>query len=112
MEVLHRLRADGKIEEEQITTKIVQGQNIAQAYQFVSSANAEIGFIARSQIAENGAIPQGSSWVIPKDLYSPIKQDAVLLNSGKNNLAAKMLLEFIRSDEAKTIIESFGYSDD
>lgn len=94
---------------EQIKPKLIQGQNIAQAYQFVSSGNAQVGLIAGSQVTENGELIRGSGWVIPKDLYSPIKQDAVLLNQGKNNLAAKALLEFIRSNQS--IIERYGYSD-
>ncbi|MDF1643758.1 MAG: molybdate ABC transporter substrate-binding protein [Pseudomonadales bacterium] len=94
---------------EQIKPKLIQGQNIAQAYQFVSSGNAQVGMIAGSQVTENGELARGSGWVIPKNLYSPIKQDAVLLAQGKNNLAAQALLEFIRSN--RSILERFGYSD-
>ena len=87
--------------------KIVQGNSIAQAFQFVDTRNAEVGFVALSQLFGNDA---GTRWLVPKDLYSPIRQDAVLLKKGENDEAAKAFLAFLKSPEARAIIEKFGYS--
>lgn len=95
---------------ESVEPKLVQGENIAQTYQFVGSGNAELGFVALSQIMTGGKIDQGSAWFIPGYLHQPIRQDAVLLRSGENNPAAKALLQYLRSDKAKSVIESYGYN--
>ncbi|WP_290582223.1 molybdate ABC transporter substrate-binding protein [Ketobacter sp.] len=87
----------------------VQGENIAQTYQFVASGNADLGFVALSQVMDKGHIAQGSSWVVPTELYSPIRQDAVLLQSAANSKAALSLLQYLRSEEARTIIHQYGY---
>lgn len=89
--------------------KWVQGENIAQTYQFVSTGNAELGFVALSQIMSHGNVDRGSSWVVPAELYQPIKQDAVLLNNGAHSPGAQALLAFIRSEQARSVIESYGY---
>lgn len=89
--------------------KLVMGENIAQAHQFVATGNAELGFVAYSQIIKDGKI-EGSAWVVPEKLYSPIRQDAVLLNKGKDNKAASAFLEFLKSSKARDIIRSYGYS--
>lgn len=93
----------------QLGPKLVEASNIGQTFQFVSSGNAVLGFVALSQVFENGKLKEGSGWVVPSNLYSPIKQDAVLLTSGKANVAARALLQYLRSDKAKAIIVSFGY---
>lgn len=87
----------------------VMGENIAQTYQFVSTGNADIGFVAVSQIVENGLLKSGSTWIVPPKFYRPIKQDAVLLNSGVHNVAAKEFIAFLQSEKARTIIRTFGY---
>lgn len=89
--------------------KLVQGENITQAYQFVATGNAEIGFVALSQVYKDGRIPDGSGWIVPPGLYSPIRQDAVLLNKGKGHAAAAELMNYLRSEKAKAIIRAFGY---
>lgn len=89
--------------------KWVQGENIAQTYQFVATGNANLGFVALSQIMSPGHATQGSSWVVPRELYSPIRQDAVLLKKGQDNLAARDLMVFLQSDKARKIIHSYGY---
>ena len=89
--------------------KLVQGENIAQAYQFVVSGNAEMGFVALSQVLRNGKIAEGSAWVVPGGLYQPIRQDAVILEKGRGKPAAEALMKFLKSDKARTIITSFGY---
>jgi molybdate transport system substrate-binding protein len=92
-----------------VSPKFVQGENIAQTFQFVSSGNAELGFIALSQVMKDGRITNGSAWVVPGTLHSPIRQDAVLLATGKENAAAKALLAYLKSDKSKKIIRSYGY---
>jgi molybdate transport system substrate-binding protein len=89
--------------------KLVQGENIAQAYHFVASGNAEIGFVALSQVFMDGKITEGSAWVVPANLYSPIRQDAVILDRGRGRAAPAELLKYLRSDKAKTVIRSYGY---
>ena len=92
-----------------ITPKIVQGANIGQTFQFVSSENATLGFVALSQVFEGGRIKDGSGWIVPLNMYKPIKQDAIMLNSGMDNPAAQALMQYLRSEKAKVVIHSFGY---
>lgn len=89
--------------------KFVQGENIAQTQQFVATGNADLGFVALSQVQKDGKLTGGSVWRVPTNLYTPIRQDAALLSKGKDNLAAKALLDFLRSNQAKTVIKSYGY---
>jgi molybdate transport system substrate-binding protein len=90
--------------------KIVQGESIAQAYQFVSSGNAQLGFVALSQVVSDGRIGAGSGWIVPDKLHGPIRQDAVLLAGGVANPAARALLDYLKSDKARAIIRSYGYT--
>ncbi|MBU6143046.1 MAG: molybdate ABC transporter substrate-binding protein [Betaproteobacteria bacterium] len=90
--------------------KVVEASNITQAHQFVASGNAEIGFVALAQVAEGGKIKTGSGWIIPESLHSPIQQDLVLLLRGKANPAAQQFIEFLRSENAKAVIRSYGYT--
>jgi molybdate transport system substrate-binding protein len=94
---------------EQLQPKFVQGESIAQAYQFVATGNAPLGFVALSQIVENGELTEGSAWIVPAKLHAPIEQDAVILKSGKDNVAATALAAFLRSEKAVHIICHFGY---
>jgi molybdate transport system substrate-binding protein len=92
-----------------VTPKFVQGENISQAFQFISTGNAELGFVALSQVMKDGTIANGSAWIVPGTLHSPIRQDAVLLSPGKDSAAAKALLGYLKSDKSKKIIRSYGY---
>ncbi|MBH8610019.1 molybdate ABC transporter substrate-binding protein [Pseudomonas mohnii] len=94
---------------DKVKDKIVEGQNITQAYQFVSTGNAEVGFVALSQIYKDGKITSGSAWIVPANLHDPIKQDAVILNKGKDNPAAKALVAYLKGPKAAAIIKSYGY---
>jgi molybdate transport system substrate-binding protein len=85
--------------------QLVRGENIGQTFQFVNSGNAELGFVALSQIKQPGI--SGSYWIVPNALYDPIYQQAVLLS---HNPVAKAFMAFVQSDEAQAIIESFGYT--
>ena len=89
--------------------KLVEGQSIGQTYQFVASGNAQLGFVALSQVSRNGEITSGSAWQVPAALYEPIHQDAVLLNKGANNAAAAALLEYLQGERAAAVISSYGY---
>jgi molybdate transport system substrate-binding protein len=92
-----------------VQPKLVQGESIAQAYQFVASGNAEIGFVALSQVFKDGKITEGSSWILPSNLYSPLRQDAVILAKGRDHPAAASLIGYLKSEKARAIIRSFGY---
>lgn len=92
-----------------LSPKFVQGENISQTFQFISTGNAELGFVALSQVMKEGKIASGSAWIVPGALHSPIRQDAVLLATGKDNAAARALLKYLKSDKAKKIIRSYGY---
>ncbi|MEP9379446.1 molybdate ABC transporter substrate-binding protein [Aquabacter sp. CN5-332] len=87
--------------------KIVQGNSIAQAFQFVDTGNAELGFVALSQVIN---VTAGSRWTVPQDLYTLIRQDAVLLKKGADNEAAKAFMTFLKGPEARAVIEKFGYA--
>lgn len=88
---------------------VVQGENIAQTHQFISTGAAELGFVAYSQVIRNDRIGSGSGWVVPGSLYDPIRQDAVLLTKGKDKPGAVALLNYLKGDKARAVIRSFGY---
>lgn len=89
--------------------KFVQGDSIAQALQFIASGNAELGFVALSQVAPPDKPALGSWWVVPPKLYAPILQDATLLKKGEGNPAAAALMKYLRSDKAQAVIKAYGY---
>jgi molybdate transport system substrate-binding protein len=86
--------------------KIVRGENIGQTFQFVKTGNAQLGFVALSQVKALGKLERGSFWEVPQSEYSPIKQQAILI---KNDSEAKEFLKFIKSDKGKSIIRKSGY---
>lgn len=92
-----------------LTPKLVQGESIGQAFHFVYTGNAEIGFVAMSQVLEGGKLKGGSMWVVPQALYQPIQQNAVLLQHGANNAAAQALVQLLQSPNIKNLIRSYGY---
>ena len=92
-----------------LAPRLVQGESIGQAHQFVATGNAAMGFVALSQVMDNGRIAKGSAWIVPPTLHAPIRQDAVLLNAGKDNAAAQALLAYLRSDAARAIVRAHGY---
>lgn len=104
MEVMKALGVATSLE-----SRLVLGENIAQTHQFIATGNAELGFVALSQIYKDGQFAAGSYWVVPAELYAPIRQDAVLLNHGKDNPAAGDLLAYLKSDAAKAVIRAYGY---
>lgn len=94
---------------DKLEPKFVQGENISQTYNFVLTGNAELGFVALSQVYENGKLKNGSGWIVPAKLHTPIRQDAVILAHGKDNPAASALVAYLKTEPAKAVIRSFGY---
>ncbi len=94
---------------ERVQPRIVLGESLGQTMGFMISGNAELGFVALSQVVDPAFAKPGSRWEIPTTLYDPIEQDVVLLTNGRDNPAARALLQFVRSPEARRIIERFGY---
>ena len=92
-----------------VTPRLVTAESIAQAFQFVSTGNAELGFVALSQVAVPGKPATGSQWLVPPSLYGEIRQDAVLLKTGEKNAAAVALLAYLKTTPARDLIRSFGY---
>lgn len=90
-------------------SKWVQGENIAQTYQFIETGNADIGFIAQSQVWQNGQLRKGSMWLVPIELYSPIQQDAVVLKRVQHESSAKLLLKYLQRPATQKKIEAYGY---
>lgn len=92
-----------------LQARMVQGENIGQAYQFVATGNAALGFVALSQVMVQGRLVEGSAWVVPAHLHAPLRQDAVLLSSGKDNPAALALVAYLKGEKARAILRAFGY---
>ncbi len=93
-----------------VEPKFVQGENIAQTHQFIATGNAELGFVALSQVFKDGKVTSGSAWIVPRTLYGPIRQDAVVLAKGRNKPAAIALVGYLKTDKARAIIKSYGYA--
>jgi len=89
----------------------VMGENISQTFQFVTTGNAELGFVALAQVIDlqTGKIGSGSGWVIPDELHGPFKQTAVLLQTGAENPAALALVDFLKTETTRTIIKKYGF---
>jgi len=104
MEVIHKLGVQANV-----IPKLVQGESIGQTFQFVNTENAQLGFVALSQISIDGRITQGSAWVVPQSMHTPLKQDALLLNAGKGNAAATALLTYLQGERARAIMRAYGY---
>lgn len=92
-----------------VRNRFVQGENIGQTHQFIASGNADLGFVALSQVMKDGQLTSGSAWIVPDSLHAPIRQDAVILSAGKDNPAAAALMQYLKSDKARAIIKAYGY---
>lgn len=95
---------------ERLRSRRVEGQSISQTLQFVSTGNAELGFVALSQVYRDGALTGGSAWRVPQHLYTPLRQDAVILKRAGVDPLARSFAEYLRGERAAAIIESFGYA--
>jgi molybdate transport system substrate-binding protein len=94
---------------DKVQSKLVTGESIAQTYQFAATGNADLAFIALSQITKDGKVTEGSLWIVPADMYNPIKQAAIRLTAAKDKAAAQAFLKFLKSEKALAVIRSFGY---
>jgi molybdate transport system substrate-binding protein len=94
---------------ETVAPKVVEGSNIAQVYQFVASGNADLGFVALSQVLSDGQIREGSAWMVPAHLHDPIRQDAVLLKTGAGHAGAQAFLAYLHGPAAQAVIRAAGY---
>ena len=92
-----------------LQSRIVLGENLGQTIGFIESGNAELGFLALSQVLNPKIKGKGSRWDVPNNLHEPIRQDAILLAKGQSNPAAKALMEFMHGPQAQAIIERYGY---
>jgi len=92
-----------------VQSRLAQAETIVQAHQFVATGNAELGFVALSQVLKEGKLAAGSAWVVPLGLYTPIRQDAVILEKGRGKAAAEALMKYLKSDKAMAVIKSYGY---
>lgn len=92
-----------------VQQQLVQGSSVTQAFQFVATGNADLGFVALSQVMTNGQLDRGSAWLVPAALHDPIRQDAVLLQRAKGNEAATALIRYLRSAPAQSTLRAFGY---
>jgi molybdate transport system substrate-binding protein len=92
---------------QRLQPKLVLGEDIGQTYQFIATGNAELGFVALSQVRDAG---EGSRWVVPQELHSPLEQQAVLLVPGRQDEAARAFLDFLRGAPARALIERAGYA--
>lgn len=89
--------------------KLVMGENIAQTYQFVRTGNAALGFVALSQVMQDGELREGSAWIVPGKLHAPIRQDAIILKPGDGKPAVIEFMDYLKGDKAREIIRAFGY---
>jgi molybdate transport system substrate-binding protein len=105
LEVLSRLKL-----QDTLARKFVQGESISQTYQFVASGNAQLGFVALSQVIKGGKIANGSAWVVAEELHQPLRQDAVVLMAGKGKVATLALMVYLKSKKAQEQILSYGYT--
>ncbi|GAB4357217.1 MAG: molybdate ABC transporter substrate-binding protein [Gammaproteobacteria bacterium] len=104
-QVLERLGVWGRLH-----TRLVRGENIAQTYQFVASGNAEMGFVALSQLRAKGVLG-GSAWEVPESFHQPIEQQAILLKRAADKDAARAFLDFVRGERARQILRRYGYEE-
>lgn len=104
MQVVERLGV-----KDTVTSRLVQGESIGQTFNFVKTGNADVGFVALSQVLVAGKLKEGSMWVIPQTLYDPIRQEAVLLKRGADNAAAKALMQLLQSPDIQDLIRRYGY---
>jgi molybdate transport system substrate-binding protein len=94
----------------QIKDRVVQGESVGQAFQFVASGNVELGFVALAQLKSQDAVPAGSLWLVPEELHGPLHQDALLLRGGETNSAAIALMRYLKEPRARAIMREHGYS--
>ncbi len=93
-----------------VQPKLVTGESIGQTYNFIATGNAELGFVALSQVLDAGKLKGGSMWLVPAQLHTPIVQDAVILKRGAGNPAAKAWMDLMKTPKTKEFIRTYGYA--
>lgn len=104
-QVLRRLGIWGRL-----APRLVRGENISQTFQFVSTGNAALGFVALAQVRALPESERGSYWIVPANMHDTLRQEAVLLKHGAENPAARALLDYLRTPDVKSLIRDLGYS--
>jgi molybdate transport system substrate-binding protein len=94
---------------QRLQPQLVTGESVGQAFQFVASGNAQLGFVAMSQVMTDGQMRGGSFWLVPQALHAPLKQDMLLLKSAQNNPAALSLVRYLLGDKARSLMRAYGY---
>lgn len=94
---------------ERVQDRLVRGENIGQTFHFVFSKNAQLGFVALSQVLDPKVNGSGSRWDVPAHLYAPIRQQAVLLRAGQRHEVARAFLDYVKGAKSRGVIERFGY---
>lgn len=92
-----------------IQEKLTKGENVTQTYQLAATENADLAFIALSQVMRDGKVTEGSWWLVPPEMHQPIRQSAVLLSRSKDPEAAKAFLAFLKGEKARVVMRGFGY---
>jgi molybdate transport system substrate-binding protein len=92
-----------------LKSKLVEGKNLSAVYQYVTTGNAQAGFLSMSQIYKSGHYIEGSYWIIPNELYQPIKQDAVVLTPALNSKVVENFIVYLQGERARSIMSEFGY---
>jgi molybdate transport system substrate-binding protein len=93
-----------------LAPRFVMAESIAQAHQFVSTGNAELGFVALSQVIREGAVTEGSAWIVPPEFYAPLRQDAVVLSAASRSPAVAAWMRWLQGDAARALIKTYGYA--
>ncbi|MFZ3265554.1 MAG: molybdate ABC transporter substrate-binding protein [Terriglobales bacterium] len=95
---------------DQVSSRLVLGENVSQAAQFVESGNAQAGLIALSHALTPALKSKGHYWMVPLDAYPMLNQAAVVLSHSKQQKAGRGFLEFLRSSEAMSLLKNYGFS--
>ena len=94
-----------------VQARVVTGENIAQTLQFAQTGNAELAFVALGQVQPpDGSKAPGSMWLVPDNLYAPIRQDAVVIAASRSGKAATEFVDYLASEKARVVIKAYGYS--
>jgi len=92
-----------------VAQKLVERRTLAQSQQFVSAGGADLGFVTLPQVTLKGRLRRGSAWLVPRALYDPIEQQAAILDPGRDNLAARSFLFYLKGPKAGAILLDHGF---
>jgi molybdate transport system substrate-binding protein len=95
---------------EKVSDRLVLGENISQAAQFVESGNAQAGFVALAHAAAPAMQGKGKYWMVPAEAYPPLDQGAVLLSASTHRQDAAAFLEYVKTAEVAAVLKRYGFS--